>query len=148
MQRPLGSAAPADQLIRESMVKPLHCDIGCMWSCPILLKPLYISIYTMTCSKCHPGLVQLINVMLFCNTDYLLICVFKPKQFDYSMFWDGHPHRAFHRVQGPLKHLIWSFCSPVHTEPEVCFITEPNIIKEVSLVLEPLAHHLTFFHVS
>ena len=42
-------------------------------------------------------------------------------------------------MQWPLKHHMWSFCAPIHTsiaidmftEPEVCFVAEPNNIKEV-----------------
>ena len=59
MRRPLGFMVPADQLIRESMVEPLHSDVGCMWSYPNLLEPLYISNHTMMCSKCPPELVTI-----------------------------------------------------------------------------------------
>ena len=74
------------------------------------------------------------------------------------MFLESHPGRTFHRVQGPLKHLVCGFCAPVDTvitidmftEPEMYFVAEPNIIKEVrvlfNLVLKPPAHHQTFFH--
>ena len=148
MRRPLGFVAPADQPIRESIVEPLHRDVGCMWSCHILLEPLHISIHTITYSKCHPELVQHINVTLLC--DCLIDCVFKPKRSDYSIFWVGY---AFYWVQGSLKHLVWCFCAPEHTviainmstESEVCFIAEPNLIKEVrilfNLILEQLAQH-------
>ena len=64
MQTLLWFVASADQPIRESMVEPLHLDIGCMWSCSILLEPLHVSIHTTTCSKCPPELVQHINVTL------------------------------------------------------------------------------------
>ena len=72
---------------------------------------------------------------------FQVLCIFKPKWFDYSMFWDGHPGHAFHRVQGPLKHLVWSFCAPVHTviatdlptEPEMCFIKEVGILFNLFL---------------
>ena len=147
-----GIVVPADQLIRKLMVEPLHCDMGCMWSCCILLGPLHTLIHTTTCSKWHQKLVQHINVMLFCDSNSLLICIFKPKQSNYSIFWDSHPNHAFHIVHGLLKHLVWGFCAPIHTycidrstEPEVCFVAEPNIIKEVrilfNLILKPLAHH-------
>ena len=104
---------PADQSIRELMIKPLHHDVGYMWSCLFLLEQLHISIHTMSCSMCSPELVQHINVTLFCDSDCLLIYIFKPKQSDYSIFQDGHPGRAFHSVQRPLKYLIWGFCTPV-----------------------------------
>ena len=72
----------------------------------------------------------------------------------------GHPGCAFHRVQGPLKNLVWGLCTPKHIilaidmarGQEVCFVAESNIIKKVrilfDLVLEPPAHHNTFCHVS
>ena len=129
MQRPLGFTEPADKL--------LHHDVGCMRSCLILLEPLHILIHTMTCSKCPSELVQCINVKLFYDSDYLLFCIFKPKESNYSMFWNDHKGLAFHRVQGLLKHLIKCYCTPVHTviasdmstEPEVCFVAEPNTSK-------------------
>jgi len=160
IRRPLRFAAPADQPIRESVVQPLHRDIGCMWSCPILLEPLHISIHATTCPKYPPELVEHRNVTLLCDSDCILVCVFKPKWSDYAMLGDGHPGRTFHRLQGPLKHLVWGLCAPEHivlaidmpTEQKVCFVTEPNIIKKVrvlfDLVLEPPAHHNTFCHVS
>lgn len=114
IQRPHGFAAPADQQIRESVVQPFHRDVGCMWSCLILLEPLHISIHATTCPKTRPELVEHHNVMLLCDGDYLLVCVFKPKRFNYAMFWDGHPGHAFYRVLGPLKHLLWGLCAPEH----------------------------------
>ena len=115
MWRSLGFTAPADQLMRESMVEPLHQDVGCMWSYLTLLEPLHISIHTMKCSKCPSELFLHISVMLFCDSDCLLICVFKPKWFNYYMLWDGHLGHAFHRGQKSLKHRIWGFCAPVNT---------------------------------
>ena len=114
MWRLLWFTAPTDQSIRKSMVESLRHDIGCIWSCSIVLKLLHISIQT---------------------TIQTLVCVFKLKRFDYSMHWDGYSARAFHRVQGPLKHLVWGFCILVHTliaidmstEPEVCFVAELSI---------------------
>ena len=109
MQISLGFAAPADQPIRESIVESLHHDVGSMWSCPILLEPLHISIHTTTTySKGFPELFQHIYVTFLWDSDCLLVCVFKPKQSDYSMFSDGHLGRAFHRVQGHLKLLYLS----------------------------------------
>ena len=153
IRRPLGFAVPADQTIRESMVEPLNRDVGCMWSFHILLEPLHVSIDTTTCSKVSPELIQHIDVTLLCDSDYLFVCVFKPKWFDYSLFWDGYPDYAFHKVQGPMKNLVWGFCAPVHTviaiemstEPKMGFVVKPNIIKEVrillNLVLESPANH-------
>ena len=87
-----------------------------------------------------------INVTLPRDSDCLLVCIFKTKRF-----WDGHLAVHFHR--GPLKQLVCGFCAPVHivmvidksTEPEVCFVAEPNIIKDVkilsNLFLELPAYH-------
>ena len=86
MRRQLVFAVPADQPIRESMVEPFYRHVGCMWSLPILLDPLHISIHTLTCSMCSPELVQHINITFLCDCDCLHICVFKPKRPDYSMF--------------------------------------------------------------
>ena len=73
------------------------------------------------------------------------------------MFWEGHLGCEFHRVQGPLKHHVRSFCASVHTviaihmstKLEVYFVAELNITKEVrvlfNLILEPLTHQWTFF---
>lgn len=57
MRKPLRFAASADQPIRESMSEPLHCDVSCMWSCPILLEPLRILIHATTCSQSPPELL-------------------------------------------------------------------------------------------
>ena len=73
------------------MIEPLHRDVGCMWDCLILLEPLQFLIHTMMCSKCPPELVKHISVMLFCGSDCLLACFFKPKQSDYFIFWDSQP---------------------------------------------------------
>ena len=116
--------------------------VDCMWSCHILLEPLHIFIPITTSSKYPPELVQLINITLLCDRDCLLVCLFKPKRSDYSMFWYGHLGSAFHKVQGLLKHLICTFYSPVHTviaidmstEPDMCFVAKPNTIKKVRIL--------------
>ena len=150
MKRPLSFVAPAEKPMRESMVKPLHRDDGFMWSCLIFLGTILI--HTTTCFKCPPELVQFL-----CDSDCLLDGVFKPKRSNYSMCWDVNPGRAFHIVQGLLKHLVLVICAPVHTviatdmsiEPEARLVSEPNIIKEVriffNIVLEPLGTSLNVF---
>ena len=90
----------------------------------------------------------------------LLAYVFKSKWSDEDMFSDGHPAYEFHRVRGPLKHIVWGFCASVHTvietntsaDPEVYFVVEPNSINEnrilSRLVLEPLAITKCSFNIS
>ena len=102
----IGVGKAADRPIKESIVEPLHRDVSSVWSCYVLSEPLYISIPTTKCSKCLSELVQHINITLLCDSDCLLVCAFKPKRSDYSMFSDGHPGRAFHRVKG-----LWSTSS-------------------------------------
>ena len=119
----------ADESIKESMVEPLHRDVGCLWSCLILLEPWHISTHTTTCSKCPPEFVQHINVTLLFYCDCLLVFVFKPKLSDYSMFWYGHSSHAFHIAQGPLKHLVWSFCAPIYTVNSIDMATARNVLR-------------------
>ena len=71
MRIPLGFAALVDQPIGESIVEPLYRDVGCNWSCLILMEPLHISIHTTMWSKCLPERVHHINETLFCDTDRL-----------------------------------------------------------------------------
>ena len=133
--------------------QPFRHYSSSMWSCSIFLEPLLISINVMTCPKCPPGLVKHHNVTLFCDSDCLPICVFKPEQPDYATFWHHHYMSAYYRVEVPLRPLVWGLCTPEHIvlaiyvprEQKVPLIAEPNIIKECTflfdLVLEPSAHH-------
>ena len=42
------------------------------------------------------------------------IYVFTPEQSDYAMFRHGYPGCSSHRMQGPLKHLVWGLCALEH----------------------------------
>ena len=60
----------------------------------------------MTGSMYPPELLQHIIITLSCDSDCLLVCVFKPKRSDHSMFWDRHPGRAFHRATTSETHHL------------------------------------------
>ena len=108
----------------ESMVKRLYRDVGCMWSWPILLEPLYIWIHTTTCFKCAREFVRHINVTLLRGSDSLLVCILKPKRSDYSLLrWSprqcispsasasspsthGYCYWHLHRARSVLGHWI------------------------------------------
>lgn len=107
-----------------------------------------MSIHATTCFKFPPELVENNNSTLLCYN----VSVFKRKRSDCSMFWDGHLGRAFHRMQGPMEHLVWGFLLLTCPHTQRCASSLNQTSRKPGLSPISFSNHphitISLFHVS